>query len=324
MMNAPDLHPEELLDAAAAGALSADEQARLDGHLAACPACRFELQARADFAALPLPSMAVDQLVTRALAGMPSASVPSTPRRRRISPAFAAAAVVLIGAGSFAAVGLARPLAVLLGLVAPKAITDPVPAPPTRVQRSSAPQPVAPPNVEEGVAAPRLEEPAAVVAAPAVEEPAAVVVTPPRARPTEPLRLSPPPAPPVPELTAAELFRVATEARAQGRRMDAEQTYRELAARFPASPEANVAHAVMGRLLLDLSRPAEALVELDAALASPDTSLREDALANRALAFDALGDLPSARTAWARLLTEFPNSIHGKRARERLEALPAP
>jgi hypothetical protein len=80
----------------------------------------------------------------------------------------------------------------------------------------------------------------------------------------------------------------------------------------------------MGRLLLDLDRPTDALVELDAALASRDRSLREDALANRAQAFDALNDGASARAAWALLLTEFPASIHARRAKERLEVLTAP
>ncbi|MDP1920745.1 MAG: tetratricopeptide repeat protein [Myxococcales bacterium] len=304
-MTAPDLHPEELLDGAAAGVLSTDERARLDLHLSACPACRFELQARADFAAMPLPSMAVDELVTRALAGMPSASV-APARRRRVSPAMAFAAVLMVGAVSFAAAGLARPIAVLLGIAAPEVISQPVPAPSPRVQR---PAPTVP-MIEEIVTPP---------APPLVEVP----VVQPRVV-VEERKLSPPPPPPAPVITAAELFRLATAARTEGRRTDAEQTYRELTNRFPSSPEANVSHAVMGRLLLDLNRPSDALVELDAALASRDGSLREDALANRALALDALNDVAAARTAWELLLTEFPTSIHARRAKERLEVLTAP
>lgn len=303
-MTAPDLHPEELLDAAAAGALTADEQARLDVHLSACPACRFELQARADFAAMPLPSMAVDELVTRALAGMPSASVAPS-RRRRFSPAMAFVAVLMVGAVSFAAAGLARPIAVLLGIAAPEVIPQPVPAPSPRVHAPVPPQPTV--VVVEDVVTPP--------APPLVEVPV---------QPRVERKLTPPPPPPAPELTAAELFRLATAARAEGRRTDAEQTYRELTSRFPSSAEANVSHAVMGRLLLDLNRPTDALVELDAALASRDVSLREDALANRALAFDSLNDVAAARSAWELLLTEFPASIHAKRAKERLEAMNAP
>ncbi len=308
-MTAPDLHPEELLDAAAAGALSAEEQARLDLHLAACPACRFELQARADFAAMPLPSMPVDQLVTRALAGMPTASV--SPARRRVSPAMAFVAVLMLGAVSFAAAGLARPIAVLLGIASPKVITEPVPAPAPRVYTPVPPQPQPSSPVVEAIVTPP--------APPLVEVP----VVQPRVVHEE-RKLTPPPPPPAPVITAAELFRLATAARTDGRRADAEQTYRELTSRFPSSPEANVSHAVMGRLLLDLDRPTDALVELDAALASRDRSLREDALANRAQAFDALNDGASARAAWALLLTEFPASIHARRAKERLEVLTAP
>ena len=314
-MTAPDLHPEELLDASAAGLLSPEEQQRLDRHLSACPACRFELKARADFAALPLPSIPVDELVTRALAGMPSASVAQSQvvqsRRRRFSPGMIAAAVMLVGAASFAAAGLARPIAVLLGIAKPEAITPPVPVPAPIIQPRISPQP--PVQVEPD---PVVEEPPP---PPLIEAPVVV-----RERPVALEKLSPPPPPPEPVITAPELFRLATQARTEGRRGDAEQTYRELTTRFPESPEANVAHAVMGRLLLDLNRPTDALVELDAALASGDASLREDALANRALAFDAMNDSARAQAAWSQLLSEFPASIHAKRAKERLEVLTAP
>jgi TolA-binding protein len=313
-MTAPDLHPEELLDRAAAGALSADEQARLDAHLAACPACRFELKARADFAALPLPAMAVDELVTRALAGMPSASVAHALRARRFSPAAVAVVVVLVGAGSFAAVGLARPLAVLLGIAAPKTITNEVPPPAPAIQRRA---PVPPPVVEE----PPTPPPPPPVALEPEPTPAPPAQPGPRVSPA----VKPPPAPVIaePEPTAAQLFERATLARTRGLHGDAERHYRELTRRFPDSPEAGVAHAVMGRLLLDLERPDEAVRELEAAL-STDAALREDALANLAVAFERTHDTARARAAWRRLLDEFPASIHAKRARERLEVLNAP
>ena len=50
-MNVVDLHPEELLDKAARGELSADEHVRLSAHLVRCSACRAERVLRADFAA---------------------------------------------------------------------------------------------------------------------------------------------------------------------------------------------------------------------------------------------------------------------------------
>ncbi|MBL8923831.1 MAG: zf-HC2 domain-containing protein [Myxococcaceae bacterium] len=308
-MIGPDLHPDELLDRAAAGTLTPEEQARLDAHLAACPACRFEQTARADFAGLPLPSMPVDELVTRALAGMPTASLAHASRPRRFSPAAVAAVVVLVGAGSFAAVGLARPIAVLLGIAAPTPVTLEAPRPAPAVERRAPP-----PAVEE--------QPSPQPPPPPMAEAPESTPSPPPPRVSS---VKPAPAPSIaePTPTAAGLFEQATLARTRGRHGDAEQRYRELTSRFPDSPEAGVAHAVMGRLLLDLERPAEAVRELEAAL-STDAALREDALANLAVAFERTHDAVRARSAWRQLLDEFPASIHAKRARERLEVLNTP
>lgn len=308
-MSAPDLHPEELLDGAAAGTISESERSRLDAHLDACPACRFELAARADFAALPFPSMPVDELVTRALSGMPSASVSEAVPRRKWPVGMIAAAVMLVGAASFGAIGLARPIAVLLGLVS----TQPDPAVPVPRQPSPPVEKVAP-AVEVVVEAPAPEP-----ATPVQEVPA------PRDVIHRPLRPpSAPPSPPAPAITAAELFKTATAARSEGRFVDAEETYRALTRQFPGSAEASVAHAVMGRLLLDLNRPSEALEALDAALTGGVASLREDTLANRALALEAISRNDDALRAWQLLLSEFPRSPHATRARGRVEALSGP
>ena len=48
-MRSPELHADYLLDKDANDELSPEEQARLDEHLAACPACRFERRVRGDF-----------------------------------------------------------------------------------------------------------------------------------------------------------------------------------------------------------------------------------------------------------------------------------
>jgi TolA-binding protein len=311
-MTAPDLHPEDLLDRAAAGTLSPEERSRLDAHLAVCPACRFEHQARADFAALPGGGAAVDDLVTRALAGLPTTTVRPV-SRPRVPVGLVAAIVALVGFGSFAALRLAPPLAAMLGL------SRPAPAPPEPSRRQ---QP--PPST---VAAPLVLPP---VPTPEATPPVALQPEEPR-----PARRPPAPAPAAraahetPGVSAAEpitarsLFREATAARTAGDRPTAERLYREVATRFPSSPEATVAHAVLGRLLIDLGRPAEGLLELEATLDGGPSALREDALANRAQALDALGD-DGARAAWEQLLREFPTSIHARRARERLEAPSAP
>ena len=49
-MSVVDLHPEDLLDKDAHGALGETERARLDAHLTHCLVCRLERQVRADFA----------------------------------------------------------------------------------------------------------------------------------------------------------------------------------------------------------------------------------------------------------------------------------
>lgn len=49
-MSVVELHPEELIDRAARGKLTDVERAHLDAHLEGCVACRFELEARCDFA----------------------------------------------------------------------------------------------------------------------------------------------------------------------------------------------------------------------------------------------------------------------------------
>lgn len=307
-MTAPDLHPEDLLDRELAGALTDHERAHLDAHLAACATCRFERQARADFAALPMPSLAIDSLVTRALAGAPVASRP----RRRPSKGLIAAAVMLVGAVSFGAIGLARPIAVFLGLEKPEA---PAVTPSLPSKHLPAHQLVPKPEP--------VPEPEAVLVEPV--QPPAVVVEAPKARAAT--KVPAVTAPPIvqveaaPDPTAKDLFSEATRERSANRLWEAEQLYRTLTVRFPNSPEAVTAHAVLGRLLIDLGRPKEALTELDATLPALDAGVREDALAHRAVALEALGESQLAIAAWNELLREFPNSIHARRARQRVEAL---
>src|SRR5450432_3400428 len=109
----PDLHPEELLDKSAAGTLSATETQWLEQHLASCAACRFEHKARADFSLAPSASLDLDNLVARAMAGVPTREAAAAgfgASRRRRFPVVIAAAVALFTAASFAAVGSATGL----------------------------------------------------------------------------------------------------------------------------------------------------------------------------------------------------------------------
>ena len=101
-METLDLHPEELFDKVNKGLATSDEIARVDAHLASCAACRFERQARMDFDAIGGSTADLDSLVARALSGAQVAA--EAPRRRRVAPMLIAAAVALMGFGSFAAV----------------------------------------------------------------------------------------------------------------------------------------------------------------------------------------------------------------------------
>ena len=139
----PDLHPEELLDKAANGSISQAERVILDAHLRKCPVCRFAQEATRDFARLPMPRLDVDRLVTNALLARASESF--RPRSRNVS-ALVAAAVGLLAAGSFAAVGqwtgvLPRLLARLSTPVAKDSKASPSSIPPPRASATTVVEP---------------------------------------------------------------------------------------------------------------------------------------------------------------------------------------
>jgi hypothetical protein len=284
----PDLHPEELLDKAAAGALSAEEHARLQQHLQACAVCRFEQKAKAAFVAAPEVELNVDNVVARALAGMPQ----GVQRSRAKIPAAWAAAAMFITVMSFAAVGVGVVLSrqnaapASIRVVAPtveKQIADPEP---TIVAEPAAPRPL-----PKHLAAAPL--PAA--AAPAMRQP-----------------------------QAPELFASGNAARSRGDRAEASLRYRELLSRFPSSPESRLTHAILARMLLDSGDASGALLELDTYLHSGDEALREEAMSARAMALSLLGRPRDEAAAWNALLETFPESVHAARARERLLELGAP
>lgn len=112
-----DLHPDDLLDRDAAGTLDDAARARLDAHLAVCVACRFEREARRDFAleasddvdrlSLPIAG-ALLALKTRTPSAPPPTAEP--PRQPSVRPAAArrglrvgllvAAAMLVVGAAA--------------------------------------------------------------------------------------------------------------------------------------------------------------------------------------------------------------------------------
>lgn len=300
-MSALHLHPEELLDKAAAGALSESEQARLDQHLAQCAVCRFELSARADFAAAaaPVGDVQVDDLVARALAGMPAKE--SAPRRVGSMRYVAAAAVVTVGLASFGAV--------LVKLAQPE-VERPVSAAGAKVGARGAravetvqQAPVPPEAIIE--APPEVPEPTPVaeVPAPAPRVQKRVAVAAPR------------------EADAAEVFQAGNTARIRGDRAEAALRYAELLRKFPSSDEARLTHAMFGRMLLDTGDARGALQQLDAYLETGDGTLREEAMTARARALALLGRTGDEAAAWDALLQQYPDSVHAERATARLREL---
>jgi outer membrane protein assembly factor BamD (BamD/ComL family) len=121
--------------------------------------------------------------------------------------------------------------------------------------------------------------------------------------------------------TAAELFGRANRARQSGDTATAIALYQRLEREHPASSEAGVAEISLARALLDGS-PKEARLATDRYLANEHhTDLREEALALRARASNKLGDREEERTSWQMLVSEYPDSIHVPRAKQRLSDL---
>lgn len=307
------LHPEELFDKAQQGLASPEELARLDAHLAQCVTCRFERQARADFDAVAVGGVNVDDLVARALSG--ASVVAEPPRRRRVSGLLIAAAVALMGFGSFAAIGqLTGVLPKLIEQLSSKSREPAPPAPP----RAVPPVEVAPPPqvTPEPELVPEPETPKTVVIVERTQHP----------RPHLPVKepvVEPTPVEPAaaPEPDALQFFTLATRERVRGETSEAIRDFRVVVARFPGTREAALSHAALGRLLLDRGEAASALEAFDSYLATGDQVLREDVQGSRALALQALGREAAERSAWEAVLREYPAGVFAPRARTRLEAL---
>ena len=125
------------------------------------------------------------------------------------------------------------------------------------------------------------------------------------------------------EQTASSVFESANRARLAGDRPLAVARYEQILASWPRSPEAAQTRATLGRLMLDRGDPSSALEHLEAYLAGPDTTVREEVLGARAQALMHLGRSADEVRAWNELLAEYPLSIHAKRAHARLERLTA-
>jgi TolA-binding protein len=205
-MSSPDLHPEDLIDKEANGALSPDEALRLKQHFARCATCRFERAARADFrresagagerASSPslagilerVTADAARHITTPPPGSLPSpcaqepetkVSRPSTPVRRlpkRWTTMLLVAAVLLLGSGAMAGLSHGFRSAVTGLFVAPPSEEDRSSTHATQAATKQGPASIpAPP-----ASAPPASVLAPVVAPEASEAPAATsVATPP-------------------------------------------------------------------------------------------------------------------------------------------------
>lgn len=311
-MNAPHIHPEDLLDRARRGSLTAEEQRILDKHLAHCVVCRFELSLAPAFYTQielgPADQALLDRAVARTVAAPWYAK--RSPFGRRVSRrgwALMAAAVV-VAAGSAAAYSQRARIAPPPAMSANgDGARDVVKAP--------APEAKGTPAAEADVVVEPIEAPKASGIEAPVER---------RAPRHAQVQAQPAPAEIAKDSEAcAEGFRSANQARRDGSAEKAIKLYRELRTICAGSTEELSSRVLMGRIYLDrLSDPEHALGAFDSYLATGATGpLREDALIGRALSLGKLNRRIEERSAWEALLRSYPDSIYAEKAKARLGEL---
>jgi TolA-binding protein len=325
--------PENLFARARSGSISALEQSQLERHLSGCETCRATLFLSRGFDQR-LPAQAGDtQVLARVLGGVRAAraseaggadalvaSRGADPTRRRPLRArvvvLVAAAILTGGAATAAGLPAARNVVgrLLSSLAEPAPNEQPravgvAPSKHAFVAQAAPAEPATPQVVASAESAAVVPPPA--VASRTLKYAAAVHA---KARSED--------AP-----TAEQLFAEANAHRKAGDPAGARRLYAALEARYPGSPEAQVASASLGRLLLERADdPAGALQQFDRLLSQrPGTmaqpALAEEALFGRATALMRMGRAPEEKKTWLELLARFPGSVYGERARERLRAL---
>jgi tetratricopeptide (TPR) repeat protein len=284
-------HPEEMLGRAIAGELLVSEQSALDGHLAVCRACAAHLMLASTgqeaSSAQPWDNQLNHQAVEHALAAF---------ERRRWS-------VVLSSLKQKRWLLLTAGMVIALGSAASAAwwhIQHPAHEPVFEGGTRSAPIALAPTTSKRALAAPeaRLTLPSA----PTMDE---------RATSPQPSRALP---------SAALLFEQGSALREQNNPDEAIVVFRKLQHLYPRARESRMSFALVGRMLLDRGRPAQALFQFDQHLAQ-NGEASEEALAGRATALGQMGRFSSEGDTWQKLLDAYPGSVYAGQARNRLSHL---
>jgi tetratricopeptide (TPR) repeat protein len=302
-----DQHPEELIDRALAGGLTAPDRRLLAPHLAICRACAAQL-AWAPAFQQQIAAQPRDEVMDRRAVEAALARVEASARRWRPMPiwmrAAAAGLLLLVGAASFALIGHRDR--------SPRASLAPQAAPPATPAARARP-PIGPLKTADD------DQPPA--PAPALLPPAAA----PAEAPHPPARRSLAPRPaatataPGVKPTAAALFSHAAQLRREGRSDDAIAIYHHLQRGYPTASETQVSFALAGQLDLEAGRMAQALRQFDRYLGAGRV-VDEEALAGRATALEGLGRSGAAAAAWRDLLRRHPESVYAERARAHLAA----
>ena len=277
------VHPEEAVDMALGGTLTAAQRRDLNLHLADCAACAAHLTAaqgtKETLAERPYDEQLNRRAVERAMTGLFPPRFARLRNRRAFQLGFALAGLVLVA-------GLAG--AALWRSQRPSSVPLPSPAP------SGAAPTVFP--------APTQAEPIAETA-PASSD--AVLQRTPRAQPS-----------------SAALFAQALALRAEGKVDAAIAAHLRLQRLYPTARETSLSFALAGRLLLEKGASEQALAQFNQYLARPG-DVAEEALVGRATALGQMGRAAAEAAAWRQVLESHPGSIYAARAKARLAALAA-